>query len=59
MKIRNKANTYFNLLFQRFGMLQVHENEISLRKWSGGRTQLRTLEGTLVFALLVVKQNCL
>jgi len=27
-------------------MLQVHENEISLRKWSGGTGQLRTLEGT-------------
>jgi len=28
-------------------MLQVGENEISLRKCSGGTTQLRTLEGTL------------
>jgi len=28
-------------------MLQVHENEISLHKWSGGTAQLRTLEGTL------------
>jgi len=25
-------------------MLQVRKNEISLRKWSGGTTQLRTLE---------------
>jgi len=25
-------------------MLQVRENEISLRKWSGGAAQLRTLE---------------
>jgi len=31
----------------RFGMLQVRENEISLRKCSGGAAQLRTLEGTL------------
>ena len=28
-------------------MLQVRENEILLRKWSGGSAQLRTLEGTL------------
>jgi len=28
-------------------MLQVRENEISLRKWSDGTAQLRTLEGTL------------
>jgi len=29
-------------------MLQVRENKISLRKWSGGATaQLRTFEGTL------------
>ena len=28
-----------------FGMLQVRENEISLRKWSGGSADLRTLEG--------------
>jgi len=28
----------------KFGMLQVRENEISLRKWSaGGAAQLRTL----------------
>jgi len=26
----------------KFGMLQVRENEISLRKWSGGTAQLRT-----------------
>jgi len=25
----------------KFGMLQVRENEISLRKWSGGIAQLR------------------
>jgi len=25
-----------------FGMLHVRENEISLRKWSGGTTNLRT-----------------
>jgi len=29
-------------------MLEVRENETSLRKWSGGAAQLRTLEGTLV-----------
>jgi len=28
-------------------MLQVRENEISLRKWPGGTVHLRTLEGTL------------
>jgi len=28
-------------------MLQVRENEISLRKWSDGAAPLRTLEGTL------------
>jgi len=32
----------------KFGMLQVRENEISLRKWAGGTAQLRTLEGTLI-----------
>ena len=32
----------------KFVMLQVRENKISLRKWSGGATaQLRTFEGTL------------
>jgi len=35
----------------KFEMLQVHENEISLRKWSGGAAQLRILEGTLVVSL--------
>jgi len=29
-------------------MLQVRENEISLRKWTGGTAQLRTLEGTVL-----------
>ena len=29
------------------GMLQVHENDISLRRCSGGTPQLRTFEGTL------------
>ena len=32
-------------------MLQVRENEILLRQWSGGTAQLRTLEGTLVAAI--------
>ena len=30
----------------KFGMLQVRENEIALRKWFGGTVHLRTLEGT-------------
>jgi len=29
----------------------VRENEISLRRWSGGSAQLRTLEGTSVHIL--------
>ena len=29
-------------------MLEVRENEIALRKLSGGTAQLRTLEGTLM-----------
>jgi len=29
-------------------MFEVRENEIALRKLSGGTAQLRTLEGTLV-----------
>jgi len=32
----------------KFGMLQVRENVIALHKLSGGTTQLRTLEGTLM-----------
>jgi len=32
----------------KFGMLQMHKNEISLRKCSGSSAHLRTLEGTLV-----------
>jgi len=31
-----------------FGMLQVRENEISLRNSSGGPVYLRTLQGTLL-----------
>jgi len=41
----------------KIGMLQVRENEISLRRWSGGSggtAQLRTSEGTL----LVVTDFC-
>jgi len=34
--------------FHCFGMLQVRENEISLRNSSGGPEYLRTLEGTLM-----------
>jgi len=29
------------------GLLLVHENEISLHKWSVGTAHLRTVEGTL------------
>jgi len=32
----------------KFRMLQVRENEISLRKWSDGNPHLRTVKGTLV-----------
>jgi len=38
----------------KFGFLLVRENEISLRKWSGGAAQLRTLEETLVIDDLTV-----
>jgi len=31
-------------------MLQVRENEISLRKWSGGTAQLRSFRGNICFA---------
>jgi len=34
--------------FHCFGMLQVRENEISLRNSSGGHEYLRTLEATLL-----------
>jgi len=34
-------------------MLQVRENEISLRKWSNGTVQLRTLKGTLLMSVLL------
>jgi len=36
------------MFFHWFGMLQVRENEISLRNSSGGPEYLRTLEGTLL-----------
>jgi len=32
------------MFFQCFGRLQARENEISLRKWSGGTALFRTLE---------------
>jgi len=32
----------------KFGMLQVRDNEISLRNWSGGTAQLCTSEGALM-----------
>ena len=35
-------------------MLQVYEDEISLRKWSGGSAHLRTLEGTMLTTLLII-----
>jgi len=31
----------------KFGMLQVRENDISIRKWSGGTAHLRSLERAL------------
>jgi len=34
----------------KFEMLQVRKNEVLLRKWPGGSTHLRTLEGTLTVA---------
>jgi len=39
-------------------MLQVRENEISLRKWSGGTAHLRTLEKTLVAKNALCWQQC-
>ena len=59
MRLRNHVNTQTEKRFKRyndyaisiydmkFGMLQVRTNEISLRKWSDGTAQLRTLEGTM------------
>jgi len=38
----------FRWNFHSFGMLQVRENEISLRNSSGDPEYLRTLEGTLL-----------
>jgi len=32
----------------KFGLLQVRENGISLRKWSGGTAHLRISKGTLL-----------
>jgi len=49
----------FSCFYNILECLQVHENQISLRKRFGGTAQLRTLEGALVSALLVVKQNFL
>ena len=50
-----EQNTYliqiapcFRWRFHCFGMLQVRENETSLRNSSGGFEYLRTLEGTLL-----------
>jgi len=40
-------------------MLQVYENQISLRKWFGDIAQFRISEGILVLAYLAVKQNFL
>jgi len=45
------------LFFQCFGMLQVCA-EISLRKWSGGTAQLRTLEGALIAKNALCWQQC-
>jgi len=38
-------------------MFQVRENEISLRKWSGGTLHLRTLEGILRGADVATEQK--
>ena len=38
----------------KFWMLQVRENEISVRKWSGGAVHLRTSEGVLLVAFASV-----
>ena len=43
-----KGYATYSAQYIKFGMLQVRENEISLREWSaGGTAQLRTLERTL------------
>jgi len=42
----------------KFGMLQVRENDISLRKWSGGAVQLRTLRETLLTAICLPLIEC-
>jgi len=60
MQLHNDADTQLVKRFKRqkvcaiyciydikFYMLQVRENEISLRKWSDSAAHLRTLEGTL------------
>ena len=39
---------YCIYIYMKFGMSQMHEIDISLRKWSGGIAQLRDSEGTLV-----------
>jgi len=38
----------------KYGMLQVRENEFSLRKLSGDTAHLRTLEGTLVAGYKII-----
>jgi len=38
---------YIYIFDIKFGLLQAHKNEISLRKWPGGTAQSRTLKGTL------------
>jgi len=62
LQLRNHADTAFqevkglcdfHICDIKFEMLQVRENEISLRKWSGGTAQLRTVEGTLLVAQTV------
>jgi len=46
MKRSNRYAIYIHHI--KFGMLEVRENEISLRKLSGGTAQLRNLAGTLL-----------
>jgi len=44
---RYRAMRYIYIYDIKLGMLQVDENEISLRKWFGCTAQLRISEGTL------------
>jgi len=41
----------------KLGMLEMRENEISLRKWSSGTAQLRTVEGTVPARVFSIAEN--